>query len=84
MNIEIRNRPQEQGPLYFIKDGNGKTIACFDNLEAAGIVLRYLQGAAMPEADAALAADIMRGYDAASRRSRKPKPQEGENDAITE
>ena len=36
---------------FFVSDDAGIEQACFDNLDTAACVLRYLYGAGMPDAD---------------------------------
>lgn len=46
-------------PRYFIENEGGGTVAHFDSLCTAALVLRYLNGAPMTEEDADMAWDAM-------------------------
>lgn len=60
---------------YFLLNDDGRSIAYFDSLAKAGLVLRYLQGADMPADDCALAVNVMRNFD------REAKARAAEQDA---
>ena len=48
---------------YFIKNEGGETVAFFDSLDVAGVVLRYLNGAPLSDEDAATARAAMHAFD---------------------
>ena len=48
---------------YFIENEGGGTVAYFDSLCTAALVLRYMNGAPMTEEDADIAWDAMREFD---------------------
>ena len=48
---------------YFIENEGGETVAHFDSLCTAALVLRYLNGAPMTEEDADMAWDAMQAFD---------------------
>lgn len=48
---------------YFIENEGGGTVAHFDSLCTAALVLRYLNGAPMTEEDADMAWDAMQAFD---------------------
>ena len=48
---------------YFIENEDGGTVAHFDSLCTAALVLRYMNGAPMTEEDADIAWDAMREFD---------------------
>ena len=50
-------------PRYFIENEGGGTVAHFDSLCTAALVLRYLNGAPMTEEDADMAWDAMQAFD---------------------
>lgn len=50
-------------PRYFIENEGGGTVAYFDSLCTAALVLRYLNGAPMTEEDADMAWDAMQAFD---------------------
>ena len=50
-------------PRYFIENEDGGTVAHFDSLDVAGVVLRYLSGAPMHKKDAEVAWDAMQAFD---------------------
>lgn len=51
-------------PRYFIENEGGGTVAYFDSLCTAALVLRYLNSAPMTEEDADMAWDAMQAFDA--------------------
>ncbi len=61
--MDIAATYRKNGKCYAIKNADGGEICCFDSLETAGIVLRYLQGTQMPQDDYARAVEAMRGFD---------------------
>ena len=50
-------------PRYFIENEDGGTVAFFDSLDVAGVVLRYLSGAPMHKKDAEAARAAMQAFD---------------------
>ena len=48
---------------YFIENEGGETVAYFDNLCTAALVLRYLNGATLSDEDTDLAWDAMHAFD---------------------
>jgi hypothetical protein len=50
-------------PRYFIENEGGETVAFFDSLDVAGVVLRYLSGAPMHKKDAEAARAAMQAFD---------------------
>ena len=50
-------------PRYFIENEDGGTVAFFDSLDVAGVVLRYLSGAPMHKKDAETARAAMQAFD---------------------
>lgn len=48
---------------YFIENESRETVAYFDSLDEAGVVLRYLSGAPMLERDAEAARAAMQSFD---------------------
>lgn len=50
-------------PRYFIENEGGETVAYFDNLTAAALVLRYLSGAPMHKKDSEAARAAMQAFD---------------------
>lgn len=54
-------------PRYFIENEGGGTVAYFDNLTAAALVLRYLSGAPMSAETEEVALDAISGFDARKR-----------------
>ena len=50
-------------PRYFIENEGGGTVAHFDSLCTAALVLRYLNGAPMTEEDADMAWDAIQAFD---------------------
>lgn len=50
-------------PRYIIEDDNRGTVAYFDSLYSAGVVMRYLSGAVMHKKDAEAAQEAMREFD---------------------
>ena len=50
-------------PRYFIENEGGGTVAHFDSLCTAALVLRYLNGATLSDEDAAAARAAMQAFD---------------------
>ena len=50
-------------PRYFIENEGGGTVAYFDSLCTAALVLRYLNGATLSDEDAAAARAAMQAFD---------------------
>ena len=50
-------------PRFIIENEGGGTVAHFDSLCTAALVLRYLNGAPMSEEDVDIAWDAMREFD---------------------
>ncbi len=48
---------------YFIENEGGETVAFFDSLDVAGVVLRYLNGATLSDDDASAALAAMHAFD---------------------
>ncbi len=48
---------------YYIENERGETVAYFDSLDIAGVVLRYLSGAFIHKKDAETARAAMQEYD---------------------
>lgn len=55
--------PKANAVGYFIENEGGGTVAHFDSLCTAALVLRYLNGAPMTEEDADMAWDAMQAFD---------------------
>lgn len=53
-----------QNRRYFIETAEGGTVAWFDELDTAALVLRYLTGADMTPEDVAAAHAAMKKFDA--------------------
>ena len=53
-----------QNRRYFIETAEGGTVAWFDELDTAALVLRYLTGADMTPEDVAAAHAAMQAFDA--------------------
>ena len=50
-------------PRYFIENEGGGTVAHFDSLCTAALVLRYLNGATLSDEDASAALAAMHAFD---------------------
>ena len=62
--MTIRTIPIKGGTRYFIEDHYQRATICyFDDLETAGLVLRYLKGSVMRSGDQERALQAMRDYD---------------------
>ena len=59
--------------VYMIESDEGEAITSTSNLEEAALILRYLTGANMPDADAARALAIMARIDEENRAKQEKK-----------
>ena len=58
-------------PRYFIENEGGGTVAHFDSLCTAALVLRYLNGATLSDEDTDLAWDAMQAFDMSREENRR-------------
>ena len=58
-------------PRYFIENEGGGTVAHFDSLCTAALVLRYLIGATLSDEDTDLAWDAMQAFDMSREENRR-------------
>lgn len=71
---EARGKHHETYDLYNDKgSGSGSFIARFSSLQSAGLAMRYLSGANMPESDQAAARATLHEYDLSRKEAREAK-----------